>query len=78
MSTSSKLAAPVPATTIHGRAVVLDAGVELLLEPQRIRECVARLRPDQGRMEILCRCPGARNFAPYRVDVAELLRALPA
>lgn len=72
----SKLVVECGAKTKHGRIVALPEGTEV---PITIIEAYhwAGERPHESWMELMCRCPGAKNPAPYFVDVSDLLLALP-
>lgn len=72
----SKLIVECGAVTKHGRIVALPEGTEVPITSTEAYHWAAR-NPGKNDVELMCRCPGAKNPAPYFVDVSDLLLALP-
>jgi len=72
----SKLIVECGAVTKHGRPVALPEGTEVPITSVEAYRWAAE-HPRDNYMDLMCRCPGAKNPAPYRVDVSDLLLALP-
>jgi hypothetical protein len=70
-----KLMTECSATTKHGKSVGLPEGTEVDVTRADISSYTAA-NPSATAMDLMARCPGAKNPAPYSVDISDLWLAV--
>lgn len=75
---TTTLTEEIPAFTLFDRLVTLPAGAEIQMSAEAVQE-LKRTLDAAGKMpvaQIMVRCPGAKNPAPYTVSTDRLALAV--